>query len=209
MSSRGSTPYFEPLHGAGLRSRPLWQPRQQRITDPPPAGLRDWLFDTGSLTRRVQCACPGRFSVEVLSQGWERPMHNEARRLGLRTGHLALVRQVHLLCDGQPWVFARTVIPQSSLGGPRRRLFRLGARSLGSVLFADPGVCRDEIEVCHTWRGQDLHALATCYNGARAESLWGRRSVFYLQGQPLLVGEVFMAVNGAWPPRCARDAGCA
>ncbi len=177
---------------------PVWRPRRQWHRSRLPAPLRDWLFYAGSLTRRVQRACPGPFRVEVLSQSWERPMHNEACRLGLRHARLALVRQVYLLCDEQPWVFARTVIPRTTLRGRCRVLARLGTRPLGAVLFADPGLQRDEMEVCSIRRGQALFDLATRRSGTRCETLWGRRSVFYLRGKPLLVGEVFMPVDGLW-----------
>lgn len=177
---------------------PVWRPRRQLPRSRLPEPLRDWLFYAGSLSRRVQRACSGRFGVEVLSQGWERPMLNEVRRLGLRHGRLALVRQVHLLCDGLPWVFARTVIPRTTLSGRRRVLGRLGTRPLGAVLFADPGLRREEMEVCRIRRGQFLFDLSTRRCGdeveGEVEAVWGRRSVFYLRGKPLLVGEVFMPV---------------
>jgi chorismate--pyruvate lyase len=44
-------------------------------------------------------------------------MADEARALGLRLGAWAWIREVQLLGDGQPWVFARTLIPADTLRG--------------------------------------------------------------------------------------------
>ena len=43
-----------------------------------------------------------------------------------RLGEAAIVREVELLCGETPWVFARTLIPATSLRGPARRLAMLG-----------------------------------------------------------------------------------
>lgn len=168
---------------------PTWcDGRRLRHAALPPV-WRDWLLDKGSLTRRLQQCCDGRFHVELLSQGLERPMLSEARALGRPATELALVRQVRLHCDEQEWVFARTVIPLPSLNSGLRRLTRLGAKPLGAVLFADPRMQRGPIEITQIKPRHRLHRLAMPTGN---EPLWGRRSVFILRDCPLLVSEFFM-----------------
>jgi chorismate--pyruvate lyase len=154
--------------------------------------MRDWLLDTGSLTQRLIEACPGRFRVEVIGQHYGRPHRNEYRILHMRHAQRALIRQVRLYCDDQPWVFARTVIPQKTLSGRRRRLARLGSKPLGAVLFADKSMRRDEMQISCIRAGQALFDVATRGLRPSPGSIWGRRSVFYLDGAPLLVSEVFL-----------------
>jgi chorismate--pyruvate lyase len=149
-----------------------------------------WLLDPASLTRRVQAVCAGRFRVEVLNQGYARPQRNEARRLGMRAGSSAFVREVHLLCDERPWIYARTVIPRTTLTGPRRHLTRLKNRPLGAVLFADPTMERGPVEVVRLAPGDRLYPAVLSAAGTAA--IWGRRSVFTLAGYPLLVSEIFL-----------------
>lgn len=156
------------------------------------AALRGWLLDPGSLTERLVAACDGRFRVEVVSQRHARPQRNECRVLRMRHGRHALIRQVRLYCGDQPWVFARTVIPLSTLRGRRRRLARLGNRPLGALLFADPGMRRDAMQISCIRPGQALFDTATRGLRSRPGAIWGRRSVFYLDGAPLLVSEVFL-----------------
>jgi chorismate--pyruvate lyase len=158
-----------------------------------PAGLADWLFDAGSLTRRLRRACPNRFQVRVLRQGRMRPGRDEARALALRPDAWTWIREVQLLCGDRPWVFARTVIPASTLNGRGRRLTRLGTRPLGEVLFADPDVvCRGPVEIARIVAGQTLHHRAFTGFAEPPDPIWGRRSVFRIDGRPLLVCEIFL-----------------
>lgn len=182
----------------GIHAALRWRTGKQLSRTAPTAALRDWLLDTGSLTRRVQQACGGRFRVQVEMQGWARPRLDEYRALGLRIGRIALIREVHLLCDERPWVFARTVIPVTTLRGRQRRLAHLGSRPLGAVLFADPHMQRGPVQVARIARGSALFTAAVQGLQRRPEEVWGRRSVFRLGGKPLLVSEFFLpAVGGA------------
>lgn len=176
----------------GLIHNPRWFTRQHRYMQHVPEGIAAWLFDEGSLTARLIAACPGRFQVRVLSLGWQRPFANEARRLRMRLHYRALIRQVYLYCDDTPWVYARTVIPHKTLTGKQRFLAHLGNRPLGAALFADPYMRRDELEVAHLLPRHSLYNSAVQGLAARPESIWGRRSVFYLSDKPLLVNEIFL-----------------
>jgi chorismate--pyruvate lyase len=169
-----------------------WKPGRYFLRRSIPQGLSGWLLDTASLTLRLQRLCPGKFKVRVLSQVWGIPTIDEARALGMQAGHLAIIRQVHLLCDSQPWVYARTVIPVTSLRGKLQRLAHLGARPLGGMLFADPGMQRAPVELARISRGQSVYKAATCHLRQRPAEIWGRRSVFRLFNRPLLVSEVFL-----------------
>lgn len=98
----------------------------------------------------------------------------------------ALIREVHLMCDDHPVVYARTVIPVSTLVGPQKRLAHLGDKPLGAVLFSDKSMRRSEVQVACLKPAQVK--LAT----ANSEDIWGRRSVFRLNDRPLLVSEYFL-----------------
>ena len=145
--------------------------------------------------------------MRVLSQVRGIPAIDEARALGMQPGHLAIIRQVHLLCDGQPWIYARTIIPVTSLRGKLQRLAHLGARPLGGMLFADPGMQRGRVELARISRGQAVYKAATCHLRQRPAEIWGRRSVFRLFDRPLLVSEVFLPDFPADSPPGPRRVG--
>jgi chorismate--pyruvate lyase len=178
---------------------PRWQAHTPSARHDAPLDLLDWLLDPASLTSRLQQTCAGQFRVEPVSQLWQRPMLNEAQALGVRPHERCFVREVRLLCDDRPWVFARTVIPVRTLTGPRRRLSRLGKKPLGAVLFADPSMQRSGIEIAKLLPGQALFARATADLPKQPATIWGRRSAFYLNHKPLLVSEIFL------PPICPQN----
>jgi len=169
-----------------------WRPYSCFLRSTLPAELSSWLLDTASLTLRLQQLCPGSFRVRVLSQAGGAPRTDEAQLLGMPQGQRAIVRQVQLLCDGQPWIYARTVIPVTSLRGRLRRLAHLGNRPLGGMLFADRGMRRGTVQLARIRAGQALHAAATSGLQPPPAEVWGRRSVFRISGRPLLVSEIFL-----------------
>ena len=188
-----------------------WKPHRCFLRSRIPAGLSDWLLDRASLTLRLQQLCPGEtsrgFRVKVLSQLRGIPRLDEAQALAMQPRELAVIRQVLLMCGRQPWIYARTVIPVSSLRGKLQRLTGLGTRPLGGVLFADPGMRRGKVELAEILPGQALYAAATARGRHRPAAIWGRRSVFRLSGKPLLVSEIFLPdFPAASPlPPCRRN----
>lgn len=175
-----------------FQHEPAWHVAAQLTHAQVSVQQADWLFDKGSLTARLVARCQGRFRVQVVAQRWQRPLRNEAQRLGIKPHRLALIREVYLYCDDTPWVFARTVIPHKTLSGRQKFLAHLGSRPLGAVLFADPHMRRDEIEVTCMRSGERMYRDAVAVLAQAPECVWGRRSVFYLNNKPLLVNEIFL-----------------
>lgn len=156
--------------------------------------LRDWLRDRGSLTARLQSR--GDFSLRVLSQRLCRPTADEAAMLGIEPQVLARVREVALSCDGQLVVFAHTVLPYRPRGVLTVWLARLGARSLGALLFSHVGCRRGamqfrRIDHRHALFAHAQAVLSACDHTSR--TLWARRSYFSFGAQSVLVTEVFSA----------------
>ena len=181
---------------------PIWRPIRQLHHVKLEPKLTKWLFDSSSLTERLIHACSGTFSVRILQEGWGNPMLNEAKQLEMRPSSYAWIRQVHLLCDEKPWVFARPVIPPHTLRGKQRRLSRLGKKPLGAVLFADKSMQRTEMEIACIVPGQQLFQLATHHMATAEQAIWGRRSVFFLNRNPLLVSEIFLPEIGDAVHKC-------
>lgn len=179
-------------HLASGNVTPIWTRCPSLLRRNLPADLADWLLNSGSLTRRLRQQCRSHFQVRILGQGWSRPIADESRVLGLRLGAWAWIREVQLLGDHQPWVFARTLIPADTLRGRGRRLTRLGSRPLGEVLFADPGVRRGPVEIARIAAGHRLHQRAFADCPEPPDLLWGRRSLFWIAERPLLVCEIFL-----------------
>ncbi len=179
-----------------VRLEPNWVDERKLRLSRVPSDTNDWLSDHGSLTARLKCACSGTFRVRVRSQGKDNPFYSEGQLLGMRRGESAIVREVELLCDEVPWVFARTVIPVTSLRGPAKRLTMLGTKPLGEVLFADPRTRRVVMEMARLHARHNLFHTAVASLENKPTELWGRRTLFRLDGAPLLVNELFLPAVG-------------
>lgn len=144
-----------------------------------------WLFDQGSLTRRLSLLSADHFSVTPLFEGWQPLRDEECAALGVPTLSVGWVREVYLLGHGQAWVFARSVAARDALAQGGLDLGTLGSRSLGELLFCDQAFSRQPIEVCH-------YPAAWLPAAHASEGLWARRSRFDRQALRLLVAEVFL-----------------
>ena len=168
-----------------------WHRRERLFNESIPVGVASWLFDASSLTRRLIQHCPGQFSVELIKQDICRPTLDEARTLNINIGRSALIREVLLHCDNKPVVYARTVIPLSTLTGAQSCYGSLGNRPLGAMLFSDRSMRRDAVEATRVNAGDALYRNIPTIPTASAP-VWGRRSVFRVGGKPLLVCEFFL-----------------
>ena len=164
-----------------------------------PENLKSWLLDPHSLTARLKSHCH-KFRVELLGQRVETCQANEAVAL-IPLGETILVREVLLFCDEKPQVFARSLLPLSSLTGAEKALATLGTQSLGQVLFNNPSLERQTIEVAafdttssvgKLVKELQLSSTKSSEIHSSSKNLWGRRSVFVLENKPLMVAEVFL-----------------
>lgn len=162
-----------------------WKPRVFAGMAGLSPGLRDVIRDEGSLTDILEALCGKDFNVRVLSQSLSRPALDECALLEIDNRRWALVREVLLLAGDSPLVYARSVLPLDTLTGRHRRLRQLGRTPLGRVLFSDPSMTRGDMQFA-----QFRFALGGAKFGDHV--IWGRRSVFYLAGKPLLVNEIFL-----------------
>lgn len=114
---------------------PLWL-TQSRLTPLPDPLTLDWLFDEGSLTRRLTRLSDDGFSVTPLFEGWDTLRSDECTALDLAEGSEGWVREVYLRGHGEAWVFARSVASRAALQGDGLHMDELGSRSWVSCCFA-------------------------------------------------------------------------
>lgn len=149
-----------------------WRPVALVESDIPKA-YRYWIHLPGSLTQALRHRCED-FAVQVLAER-SLTLYPPPALLGPKSGAEACWSRTVCLCAGEtPWVAAHTLLLRSSLQQGLDALTRLNDRPLGELLFTTAGVNKDSLEVTRTAFG------------------WGRRSRYWLAGQPLLVAEFFL-----------------
>lgn len=153
--------------------------------------LQPWLGDEGSLTARLQARYP-QFTVKPVAVRYAKAIADEAALLRFPAHHTALVREVLLMGNHQPVVFAHSVLPRASLRGAWHGLGRLGNKPLGAALFANPKVRRTPLAFKKLSPHHALYRHAIAHTQAKPAYLWARRSVFGLNCAKILVTEVFL-----------------
>ncbi len=166
-----------------------WLPSvDANLSDAEP-GIRSWLTYAGLLTRRIQQTCEDSFRLELLR--FERDLLSAADTRLLGGSHQGMVRDIRLCCSGQPRVFARTVIPESTLR-EHPWLSRLGHTPLGETLKSRADARRSLFEFTSLEAGDNLFDTAVDGTGLEPAMLWARRSQFFLGAHALLVYEIFL-----------------
>jgi chorismate--pyruvate lyase len=167
-----------------------WQPAHGGILVQMPENLGPWLIDDGSLTRKLVALSKDQFEVQVLRQEVATPGAAEANALKMTQQTPVMIREVVLKGRGRPWVFARSILPMTTMTGRLAGLRTLSNQPLGELLFQDPSMTREPLEAaCLPARILSVPAALA----AGDEPLWARRSVFFLDQKPLLVSEVFLS----------------
>ncbi|MBL4909306.1 MAG: chorismate lyase [Alteromonadaceae bacterium] len=164
-----------------------WQIQAERTLN---KQLTDWLYDPSSLTARLKKHCQN-FRVEVIGQQVETCSTKEAHSL-IKAGEQVLVREVLLYCDQQPQVFARSLLPLTSLTGDEQQLAHLGTQPLGQILFNNQQLERQSIEISQFNLNSSVGQLCKYLTLPIKDELWGRRSLFVLNNKPIMVAEVFL-----------------
>lgn len=178
-----------------VRVEPRWRSVERLTNGELPPATRNWLLDDGSLTGRLIEQQRGAFQVRRLYQGWEVPLPSEQRLLGIPGRQLAIVREVALLQGERIVVFARSVLPISSLTGDLAHLRRLQNKPLGAILFRNSGMRRSPFELARIQGSCDYLPDALHQH----EPAWARRSRFDITHRSVMVSEVFLRDFEPWP----------
>ena len=167
-------------------------PRQQWLKKPMLSGAyRKWLIDNGSLTARLRLRYKD-FTVRPVLLKNTKSLVDEYALLGLKANQHALIREVILMGNNQPVVFAHSVLPRTSLQGAWNGLGRLGNKPLGATLFANPKVKRTTLEYKKLSTYSSISIRVAEHMQTLPKQLWARRSIFILNCAKILVTEVFL-----------------
>lgn len=155
---------------------------------------RGWLTRPGALTSGLRTL--GALELRVIHQAIMPPKPDEAAALALGQGQPAYVREICMSINGVDSVVARSAVSLKAKSGSWQAMGKLGRRPLADILYDDPRVIRSAFETARLISPHPLAKLARSViqmptNNA-PRTFWGRRSVFWRDGQALLVSECFL-----------------
>ena len=146
-----------------------------------PPQLTPWLDAKGSLTAMLETKAGQPLRVQRLYEGYRLLSLAQKKQLGLQGSALnrpmlAWVREVYLYGDDQqPWVWAQSIFPLSSLQGQARRLQQLKGTPIGYVLFKRSVTLPNQRSIQYTNKG------------------WQRQTRYNWYGRKLLISETFLS----------------
>nr|WP_315847377.1 chorismate lyase [uncultured Achromobacter sp.] len=173
-----------------------WLPVAPPILSPV---VRHWLFRPGALTAGLRQV--GQVRLRVLAEYADGAPQDEARAMGIAPGTPVWIREVLMSVNGVDSVPARSLTPLGASHGAWQGMRRLLTRPLADMLYHDSTVIRSPFACRRLARPVPFHATARDVlpperRDHDAARIWARRSVFWRQGQPLLVAECFLP--GFW-----------
>ncbi len=179
-----------PTHSHLFNHSPRWLKNRPGIKQTIPLEVQSWIYETGSLTQRLRAHFGSRLHIRILLQQRHKPFIQERQLLKQPPAQYTLIREVLLHADNIPLILARSIIPEATIQVAHRNLSHLGTRPLGEVIFAYPNLQRLSLEITQVspdaWR-------EPCRNEFQIQQpVWGRRTIYAIPAQPLLVSELFL-----------------
>ncbi|MDQ7089426.1 MAG: chorismate lyase [Methylococcales bacterium] len=173
-----------------FNDEPNWKPNHSQIRQQLPLKVQSWAYEAHSLTQRLRCFYGDAVKVKILFHQWKTPFLSEAQHLHLRYPRYSLIREVLLYADDKPLILARTILPKRTIQIAKRNLSHLGTRPLGEVIFSYPHLERLDMNICCI--KTKLWSEALQQQLTLEPVIYGRRTVYAIQQQPLLVSEFFL-----------------
>ena len=174
----------------------IWHTDALQLEPPPPQRLIAWLTGSQILSAELSKVY-ATLSLKVLSEGAEVILEAEQAALLKLTPvqESYYVRSVFLIGNNTPVIFARTVIPEKTYQQYAENFATLGNQFIGlRLLHNKENVIRNDFEYAVVKTQNPLYQKALCFGAQnQAPTLWARRSVFWMEGLPLLITELFLS----------------
>ena len=138
--------------------------------------ILSWLLESGPITNRIKLS--QKFELELLNDEIDEISKEEELFLN-SFSQTFRVRRVILLGNNTPVVYAKSVIPSSTIENGLSSLGKIGNAPLGDILFT-PGVFTKLEMVCASFLSKEKNIY------------WGRKIKYSVNSEPISVMEVFL-----------------
>lgn len=138
-----------------------WQSKRGAL----PEEIAEWLLHQGSLTAKLQSICHC-FQVEIVREAWQAVENSENSAKFWQ-------REVMLKCGENDWIFAQTLLPESTVKTVAQSVLALGENAIGLWLFP-----QNPDRISLEWQ--------------QVNGLYARRALYHLQGYPIEIKELFL-----------------
>ena len=137
--------------------------------------IKSWLLEEGPITKKIKSN--HIFDLNLLNDSIGKINSSERSFLNNVVGEVK-IREVILLADKKPLVFARSHIPKITIEKGLKKLGELGTKPLGDILFEKKLFIKNKT-VFSTFSNEN-------------KDYWGRKTLYFINNLPLSVMEVFL-----------------
>jgi chorismate--pyruvate lyase len=138
--------------------------------------ILSWLLESGPITNRIKLS--QEFELKLLNDEIDEISKEEELFLN-SVSKTFRVRRVILLGNKTPVVYAKSVIPTSTIENGLSSLGKIGNAPLGDILFS-PGVFTKLDMVCASFLSKEKNVY------------WGRKIKYSVNSEPISVMEIFL-----------------
>ena len=139
------------------------------------AEIKSWLLEQGPITKRIKSIA--EFRLELIQDELSDATDDEILFLKIDSEEIR-IREVILYGNENPIVFARTIIPNTTIEKGLKELGKIGNKPLGDILFEKDIFSKEDIVFASF---KDKESL-----------FWGRKIKYTVKDQPFSVMEVFL-----------------
>ena len=147
---------------------PSWITSSELQNEPIDTNTRSWLLELGPITERIKAN--GSFKLDLIKDELGEVNELDSDFLGKNIGEIK-IREVLLLSDNNPCVFARSLIPISTIKKGLSKLGELGTNPLGDILFEKEIFVKVETIFVKFSQSENLY--------------WGRKFKYFAKGYTL------------------------
>ncbi len=144
-----------------------------------PSQLVPWLEATTSITDKAK-QLVNEVKMELLFYDW------------IDANPRYLERRIVMRCDGSPWWYAITKIPEKTYLRRKNAFETLGKTPLGDILYSDSGIKRIALEKAYLTAEHKLFSEVKSFLHASSTGIWSRLSTYDVDGEPLYLREFFL-----------------
>ena len=137
--------------------------------------IKSWLLEQGPITKRIKSIA--EFRLELIQDELSDATDDEILFLKIDSEEIR-IREVILYGNENPIVFARTIIPNTTIEKGLKELGKIGNKPLGDILFEKDIFSKEDIVFASF---KDKESL-----------FWGRKIKYTVKDQPFSVMEVFL-----------------
>ena len=158
-----------------LKQKSSWITYREMMNQVSNNSIKSWLIENGPITKRI--SVNEDFELNLIRDEIDKVNEIDEKYLGNCVGDIK-VREVILLGNKMPKVYAKSLIPVNTIKNGFSKLGNLGTKPLGDILF-EKDIFK-KVDVTYSTFSDEVNIF------------WGRKTKYLVKNLPFSVMEIFL-----------------